>query len=79
MATIRQPTKTIVHNSNIQLPKVNFDRRKADELGHKIEARLFMLWAGWNHVKIAYPSRSEWIGINLLERDGEAPYSPKKE
>lgn len=74
MTSTRQPAKTIVHISNIQLPKVSFDRRKAEELGHKLEARLFMLWAGWNGLKLVYPTRSEWIGINLLKRDGESPY-----
>lgn len=44
--------------------------QKADELGNKLTARLML---SDKSPKIYLPSKEEWIGLNLLERDDELP------
>lgn len=45
-------------------------KRKEDELGRKLQARLFLTASRWNR-SLVVPIQDEWIGLNLLERDDE--------
>jgi hypothetical protein len=49
--------------------------RPKTELGDKLAARIMLLDKS---SKLYLPNESEWIGINLLERDDELPNLPKE-
>lgn len=46
-------------------------KREFDEAGYKLLARLFLIRSKYQPRAILVPTRAEWIGLNLLERDGE--------
>jgi len=51
---------------------LDYDQDKADEIGRKLCGMLLLLSVRWS-VRIIVPSEDEWIGLNLLDRDGETP------
>jgi len=51
-------------------------RTEINDLGSKMAALAIL---SCDHRKVIVPSREEWIGVNLLERDDELPPRKKYE
>lgn len=47
------------------------DSKEFDEVGYKQLAKLFLIRSKYQPRGILVPTRAEWIGLNLLERDDE--------
>lgn len=55
----------------IHLPEATRKRRLLQELGLKAEAELLLRD---RNPRLVIPTEDEWIGLNLLQRDGELPH-----
>lgn len=75
MDTTRDRVTALISEPMMNLPPVRYNTKRADELGMKLQARLFLIWADWTR-KIVTPTHEEWVGIGLLERDDQLP--PRK-
>lgn len=55
----------------IELPDIEIDPIKVDQLGDKLVAAIFIIGGSWEPDKLFYPDADVWVGINLLALEGE--------